>query len=251
MPYQFVPEKADYTDFASGRVFYNAPGHPAFPVRLVDEMFQRALALRRANGQTGPVTLYDPCCGAAYHLAVLGYLHGPALATIIASDVDGEILNVARRNLALLTPTGLAQRLNELETLAAQFGKESHRAALETVARFQHILQDQKPIPTHLFQADATQPAEITPHLPTHPVDLVLTDVPYDQHTTWHLPAALRASSQSPVWHLLDALQPTLSRHTLLALAADKGQKIAHEAYQRLARFQIGKRHMVFLRLHL
>jgi 23S rRNA (guanine2535-N1)-methyltransferase len=37
MPYQFVKEKEDYSDYASGHVFYGAPGHSAFPVRLVGE----------------------------------------------------------------------------------------------------------------------------------------------------------------------------------------------------------------------
>ena len=45
MPYLFATQDQDYADFASGRVIYNAPGMPAFPVRLASEMFQRARAL--------------------------------------------------------------------------------------------------------------------------------------------------------------------------------------------------------------
>ncbi|MFK7803274.1 MAG: hypothetical protein AB8G95_16690, partial [Anaerolineae bacterium] len=39
MPYRFATENKDYSDFASGRVFYGAPGHPVFPVRLISEVF--------------------------------------------------------------------------------------------------------------------------------------------------------------------------------------------------------------------
>jgi len=35
MPYRFATERRDYSDYSSGRVFYGAPGYPAFPVRLV------------------------------------------------------------------------------------------------------------------------------------------------------------------------------------------------------------------------
>lgn len=246
MPYQFVPEKEDYTDFASGRVFYNAPGHPAFPVRLVDEMFQRALALRG----TAPVHLYDPCCGAAYHLGVLGYLHRERIASLTASDVDAAILAVAKRNLDLLTPAGLAQRRGEIETLAARFGKESHVSALESVGRFTRQMgKHPSPFPIHLFQADATQAGQIATHLPVQPIDLVLSDVPYDQHSAWQLAADLHASPHSPLWHMLDALIPFLSPASIVAIAADKGQKIQHEAFRRVDRFQVGKRQIAFLRL--
>jgi hypothetical protein len=181
----------------------------------VDEIFQRALALRG----TAPVHLYDPCCGAAYHLAVLGYLHRERIASLTGSDVDAGVLAVAQRNLALLTPAGLAQRRGENQT----------------------------PLPTHLFQADATQPDQIAAHLPVQPVDLVLTDVPYDRHSAWQLSEAVRASPHPPLWHLLEALTPFLSPHSLVALAADKAQKSTHPAYRRVERFQIGKRHIVFL----
>jgi hypothetical protein len=46
---------------------------------------------------------------------------------------------------------------------------------------------------------------------------------------------------------MLDALLPNLDPGTVLALAADKSQKIAHEGYRRLERFQIGKRQVTLL----
>ncbi|HNB50908.1 MAG TPA: hypothetical protein PK530_03150, partial [Anaerolineales bacterium] len=181
---------------------------------------------------------------------VLGYLHRERIASLTASDVDAAVLEVAKRNLGLLTPEGLAQRRGEIESLAARFGKESHVSALESVERFTRQLGEHpSPLPTHLFQADATQSDQIAAHLPVQPVDLVLSDVPYDQHSAWQLPDNLRASPHSPLWHLLDALIPFLSQKSIVALAADKGQKIQHEAFRRVERFQVGKRQIAFLQL--
>ena len=50
MQYLYATERPDYSDLASGRVFYSLPGHPAFPIRLASEIFQRCLAFRRAAG---------------------------------------------------------------------------------------------------------------------------------------------------------------------------------------------------------
>ena len=72
MPYGFATQRRDYSDFASGRVFYGLPGFPALPIRLASEMFASALAFRACLGSR--FTVCDPCSGGAYHLATLGYL---------------------------------------------------------------------------------------------------------------------------------------------------------------------------------
>ena len=59
MKYRFAVEKEDYTDFASGRVLYSAPGTTGFPVRLASEIIQRAFAILSEQGQRGPYTIYD------------------------------------------------------------------------------------------------------------------------------------------------------------------------------------------------
>src|SRR5512146_2476527 len=103
MQYKYAKEQQDYSDFSSGRVFYSLPGHPAFPVRLGSEIFQRCIAYRKAiHGNSAPCTLYDPCCGAAYHLSVLAYLHGESIREVIVSDIDKKAVELARRNLRLL-----------------------------------------------------------------------------------------------------------------------------------------------------
>lgn len=250
MPYRFAVEGQDYSDYSSGRVFYGSPGRPAFPVRLASEIFQRCLAIRQANGLTDPVVLYDPCCGSAYHLSTLAYLHWQAISTIIASDIDEAILAVAARNLSLLTVDGLERRVEEIADMFARFGKPSHAAALDSARRFQQQLQERAKthqVETRLFVADATNAQALSDNLAGQRIDVVICDVPYGRHSTWQQPRSSPAGSESPLWQVLDALRAVLSTDSIVAIAADKAQKSNHEQYQRRERFQIGKRQITLL----
>src|SRR5512141_1169917 len=115
MQYQYVKEQLDYSDLASGRVFHSLSGHPAFPVRLASEIFQRCLARRETIYNTSTrCVLYDPCCGAAYHLSVLAYLHREFIQEVIGSDVDEKAVALAKRNLDLVSVAGLDRRIAEI-----------------------------------------------------------------------------------------------------------------------------------------
>ena len=133
MQYKYAKKQLDYSDFTSGRVFYSLPGYPAFPVRLASEIFQRCIVIRKTtyNDQT-PCTLYDPCCGAAYHLGILACLHGEYIREIICSDVDEKAVALAKRNLGLLDIAGLDKRIGEISTMVEQYGKDSHKDALRS-----------------------------------------------------------------------------------------------------------------------
>ena len=80
MKYKFAVDKEDYTDFASGRVLYSAPGTTGFPVRLTSEILQRAFAILGTGGHNGPYTIYDPCCGGAFLLTTIGFLFPERIA---------------------------------------------------------------------------------------------------------------------------------------------------------------------------
>lgn len=250
MPYLFATERHNDADYAGGRVFYSLPGHPAFPVRLASEIFQRCLALRTAHGLTAPCALYDPCCGGAYHLATLVYLHGEHIASIAASDIDAGALSLARRNLDLLTLSGLDRRIAELELLWADYGKRSHEEALESAERLRErlrILAERRAIPVSVFQADAMDVLSLVEALGVQSVDIVVTDVPYNRLSVWQGDAVATAMAD-PLWRMLEALRPVLAPGAVVAIASDKGQTPAHDAYRRVDRFQIGKRRIVLLR---
>jgi len=243
MPYRFAQEHQDYSDYASGRVFYAAPGHPAFPVRLVSEVFQRCQALRQKQGLSAPVTLYDPCCGSAYHLSTLAYLHWFEIGTILGSDIDPEILPVAARNLGLLTPAGLEERAGEIAKLLDLYDKPSHMEAAISVKRFAAELKQHHPphpIQTCVFQADATNRQQMLTGLNGQAIDLVLADIPYDQQSHWQSPNETPGASL--LEPMLAALLTILTSHSVVAISSDKGQKCLAPGYQRVGSFQIGKR---------
>jgi 16S rRNA G966 N2-methylase RsmD len=100
-----------------------------------------------------------------------------------------------------------------------------------------------RPIQTQVFRANAIQSASLREGLQNTTIDMVFSDVPYDQHSQWE-----QTQAQQPIWAMLEALLEFLSPTSIVAIASDKLQKIAHEKYKRLEKFQIGKRQVVILR---
>lgn len=249
MPYHFVRTKADYSDLGAGQALYNLPGRPAFPVRLASEIFQRCLAERGKSGINAPCVLYDPCCGGGYLLTTLAYLHRNSLRALIGSDVDPEALRLAEKNVSLLTLDGLDARIAQIQEMRNAYGKESHAASLESALRLRGQLEERpfQPLSTRLFLTDATDGDAVSARLGPDAVDVVITDLPYDQRTQWRVSEAVLQSEQSPVWHLLESLLPVLSSQAVVAISANKPQKVAHPRYRRADQFQIGKRRVTIL----
>jgi hypothetical protein len=242
MPYRYALDRPDFSDLASGKVLLAAPGHPAFPVRLASEIFQRCMAIRKANGLTGRVALYDPCCGAAYHLTVLGFLHRSSIRVIAASDIDPEVIPLAGKNLGLLSASGLERRRNELEAMRREFGKPSHVDALAAAGRLRKMLLEQSeysPIEVQIFTADALEKPDPARFSTAASVDIVLADVPYGRHSQWR---SRSADCSDPVWRLLENLRVLLHPASVVAIVSDKGQKTAHDGYDRVEQLKIGKR---------
>jgi 16S rRNA G966 N2-methylase RsmD len=251
MQYQYVKERLDYSDLSSGRVFYSLPGHPAFPVRLASEIFQQCLAIREATYKVStPCVLYDPCCGAAYSLSVLGYLHGENIQEAIGSDADEIAVALARKNLGLLNNSGLNDRMHEISEMLRLYGKESHKEALAS----SHVLQKRvaflnkdHPITTKAFQANVFDSKTILENIREGSVDIVFTDIPYGLHSQWQETGFNETSK--PIWSMLNSLTTILSPSHVVAIVSDKEQKVSHENYQRIKQFQIGKRRVHILKL--
>ena len=254
MQYRHATNREDYSDYAGGRVFYSSPGQPAFPVRLASELFQRAYHYWQGNcPPNGRCLLYDPCCGGAYHLAVLGQLHPDKIATVIGSDYDAKVLQLAQRNLNLLTEAGWAQRRQEIEALLAKFGKPSHHEALASVQRLQAqraTVTNGMPI-VQTLQANALQAGDIAHGLAGREPDIVFADVPYGWLSGWQ--GANEAAeeregvAQTAVSQLLTALLPNLTPNTIVIIASDKKQKATHPSFRRLERLRAGKRQIFIL----
>jgi len=250
MQYQFAKAHLDYSDLASGRVFYSRPGHPAFPIRLGSEILQRCMAIRTAEHLPTSCVLFDPCCGGAYHLSVLTYLHRECIREVIGSDVDEEAVALAQRNLELLSVSGLDQRIHEITGMLGRFGKTSHEEALKSAAVLRQTMASWEkylPLKISTFLANATDGRVLYNNLKGAKVDIVLTDVPYGQCSQW-IRSDSSVSPSDSLWSLLTALLGILSPTGIVAIVSDKSQKIKHQNYERLEQFQVGKRRVGILR---
>ena len=135
----------------------------------------------------------------------------------------------------------------ELNKLAQVYGKQSHTYALESACRLRECLVDNftdHSIHTSIFHADAMDQDALINNLGEYAVDIVIADIPYGNRSTWWLQDP---SIINPVGQMLTNLLPALTRRAIVAIAADKRSKISHPFYERIERFQIGKRRVVLL----
>lgn len=245
MQYKYAREAQDYSDLSSGRVLYSLPGHPAFPVRLASEIFQRCVAFRLVfYEEQSPCTLYDPCCGTAYLLTILALLHSGSIRRIIGSDIDEKAVDLAKKNLGLIDPAGMERRIDEIARMIEQYNKDSHKDALKSASNLQHqisALRRTDPLTVHVFQANALDAQTIANNI-AGSVDIVMTDVPYGRHSQWG------DKTSDSLGSMLDALAGSLSPTNVVAIISDKQQKASHPGYQRIEQFQVGKRRVVLLR---
>jgi len=99
------------------------------------------------------------------------------------------------------------------------------------------------PVTSRVFRANATDLKQIASSLKARSVDIVFTDLPYGFHSDW-----AGSETKNPAQAMLEALLEVLSPSSIVAVASDKKQKAAHEGYQRIERFQVGKRQVVILK---
>lgn len=238
MSYKYATENINYEDYSSGRVFYNQHGTTSFPVRLTSEIFQRCMNILKQNEFNGPYSIYDPCCGGAYLLTTIGFLFGNNISKIYASDVDETVLELANKNLSLLTQTGLDNRIEQINKMISDYNKTSHEEALKSALRLKHSLNElSHTIDTTCFIADAAKTDKIDK------IDIVITDLPYGDIVSW-----VNASNENEaVLKLLDNLFPKLSTNAVVAITSTKKTSINHNNYKRVDHFKIGKRQVVIL----
>jgi 23S rRNA G2445 N2-methylase RlmL len=236
--YKYIGDD-NFEDFASGRVFYHKPGMPNFPVRLAGEIFGRCLSYTDKK----QITLYDPCCGSSYMLAVLGLLNIKTIKKIVASDISEDAIEVSKGNLALLTEDGLRIREKQIQQMMEEYQKPSHYEALESVHKFIDLVRSRDhDLNIDTFVADILAPGALKNKF--FKADIVITDVPYGNLANWS-DQDTDASNR-----LLDNLVPILSEDSVVAVITDKSQKCSNEKYKRLEKFKVGKRQISILRLH-
>jgi hypothetical protein len=246
MQYKYALRE-NWQDYAAGRVFHHFPGQAVFPVRLASEVFQRAYKIWSARGSKKKAChLFDPCCGGAYQLTILGHLHRPAIAHISAFDIDARALELAAMNLHLLTMEGLLERRQQLQNLFDEFEKPSHAVAIQSANKFlKHMRHwEQGDIPFTLAQVNALDAEALGERLP-QPADILFCDAPYGRRSQWQAAEGI----DDPLTTMLGALKTCLTPHSVVAIASNKAQKIRHPDYHRLEKFKVGHRQIALLSL--
>ena len=238
MEYRYCKNR-NFEDFACGRVIYHRVGMTNFPVRLAQEIYGRCLSYLQNKED---VCIYDPCCGGGYLLTVLGLLNMGSISKIIGSDIDNEAVDLARKNLSLLTEDGLGERIKQLERYYAEFGKMSHKEAIKSGKRILNGIKNYATKPTiSVFQGDILSKDYLK--IKELKADIIITDVPYGDLVSW------QGTSQGPINILLDNLIPILKPNSVVAICSDKSQKIRVDEFRRLERQRVGKRKFEILTL--
>lgn len=232
MEYKYA-ENRNYEDFSSGRVLYGYRRVTNFPVRLSQEIFRRCLEY---SPKKKDIVLYDCCCGVGYMLTVLGFLNQGIISSLIGSDINKEFIEIAEKNLALLSHKGIERRIKELKALVQQYGKQSHKEALVSAERLKRLLSHQ--IQTETFQADIYELKAI--HF--NP-DIIMADIPYGKMVNWE-------GTKEGLDSMLDSLYNLCQKDTIIGLCMNKKQKVTNKSFKILEKQKVGKRRFVILKKH-
>lgn len=271
LSYKFATENLNYEDYASGRVLYNQKGTTSFPARLASEIYQRCVAVLEERGNKDAFVIYDPCCGGAYLLTILGFLHGEKISHIYGSDIDKTAISLAQRNLSLLSPEGINQRIMQIEKMTSQYGKESHSEALKSALKLKDILERRKEsIEITCFMNDITGKLnidsdtiykinyysinnfeninnKITREIKikniVNNVNILITDLPYGNIVNWRG----MQNEDEAIKKMLDNVLPILARNSVISIVSGKKTKIKHDSFRRVDKFAIGKRQITIL----
>lgn len=232
--------KNNYEDYSSGRVIYGAPGATNFPVSLSIEIFEKCREYLYKNGNSGPYKIYDPFCGVAYSLTVLGLLFGENIKEIYASDADTTILEFAHKNLSLLSEKGIDKRINELEKFIKDYNKDSHKDALESAKRLQ-ILSKKLSIKIKEFQFNILKDSNLPQYI--NNIDIIMADVPYGKLTNWDS----LEDGINPIQESLNKIKDRLNTKSIVAIILNKKQTIEYNGYDKIKSFKLGKRKIILL----
>jgi hypothetical protein len=229
-------ENSNFEDFSSGRVIYNNVNFPNFSVRIAGEIFSRCLEHTQKKKD---ICLYDPCCGSAYMLTVLGYLFNEIIQKIYCSDISIEAIELSKKNLSLLSFHGINRRKNEINELIKKFNKESHKSALCSLAKIENLLK--KEISSNIFMTNILSKPDFIDK--KFCADIVITDVPYGNLVSWS------NNSGEELNVLLDGILPIIELNSIIAISYNKKQKINNQKYRIIEKHQIGHRRIDILKL--
>ena len=235
MEYKYFP-KSNYEHFSSGRVIQHKSNYPNFPVRLAGEIFCQCLEFIH---KTKDLCVYDPCCGNAYLLTVLGFLFNNKIKTIYGSDINDEAINLSQNNLALLSFSGIEKRKNNLMDLFNKYNKQSHMDAINSLNNISEYIKHE--IITNTFVMDILNDDELKNK--KFCADIVITDVPYGNLVTW------TEETNNSIDILLNTINQIINKDTVIAIIYNKNQKINNHEYKKVKKYKVGHRIIEIMKL--
>lgn len=250
MNYKFNVKKENYALLASGSVLYSLPGQPAFPIRLSSEIYQRCAEILKGKNIDPPYSVYDPFCGSGYLITTLGVLHGNQISDLIASDISETAVELAQRNLNLLTNAGLDLREQELDKLYNAFHKESHLEAIEKIKqiRTEFVITQTEKIVKKVFQANALMKDSIELHIPVSSIDIVISDLPYGNQTNWFLEDKFSNRQTDPINAFLETIRHFVKFSGLVVLITQNKIKFSEiPNFSKKQQFKLGHRHIYII----
>lgn len=159
---------------------------------------------------------------------MLGMLNPGRISRIWASDIDPDMLDVAGRNLSLLTRSGMETRIAQLRQLYECYEKPAHLEAIASARRLMDKLPEA--VSVKLFQADVMAGLSLA-----GPPDVIITYVPYGNLVQW------QGQAGDPD-RFMASLLSVSGNETVIAVCMDKRQKLNPAGIQRLDRATVGKR---------
>jgi tRNA G10 N-methylase Trm11 len=194
--------------------------------------------LEYAN-KTENIRVYDPCCGSACLLTVLGFLFNEKIETIYGSDIEKESVDFAQNNLSLLSINGIEKRKSALIDLVRKYNKQSHIDAVNSLDRISKYIKHE--IKTDTFAADILD----TDSLRNKEIcaDIVITDVPYGGLSAWP------GETSDQIGVLLNTLVSVINKDTIVAIIHNRNQKLNNHQYNRIDKFKTGHRIVEIIRV--
>ncbi len=232
--------KDNYEDYSSGRVLYGAPMATNFPVGLTLDIYRKCSEQLIKNGNSGPYVIYDPFCGVAYSLTVLGFFNGENIKKIIASDVDKTMLEFAHKNLSLLTKKGIDIRIKELKRFIQDYNKNSHEEALISAEKLK-IISNELTTEIKEFQYNILSDIQLPKFV--NKIDMIITDLPYGKLTNWE--GVDREIN--PTQQFLNKIKDRLKKNSVVVIVSNKQQKVIYEGFNKVKSFKVGKRKIIML----
>ena len=229
MEYRYSPA-GNYEEYASGRVLCGGRGIPNFPVRLINEIFGRAISLMKDKER---VRVYDPCCGSGFSLAVLGIARQAEIVRLLGSDVDERCVEAAGKNVALITRQGLTANRDRL--LGKEGLTEERRAELTASTERLLSFLGSDPPETAVFRHDILSGPPALPEA----ADYIFADLPYGNLTDWSSDREMPADA---VAAFLTSVFAVLSRDGIVCVCGQKDLRIPAGPWRKVEKLRLGHR---------